>query len=563
MKRNYFSIPFTLLILLTSAGSGLIHSAIHTVTSSSNSETMMRRTMVQNPIRESIKAHISELEGSGTIKMDGEKIIRNPVIIKIYKDGNYDPLWIKTGNRKDLLEVLEGSYFEGLNPGDYHIDYIREHDQKLEQGVRVSEEDYAIADIIMTNAILSFAFHMIQGKVNPIQLDPNWNYSERPLPDDMEFRLEQRLQTGSLKEGAALIRPEILIYGELRSRFARLDSMRKAGIEIQALEYPGNALRLGDSSSAVSTLKEHMTVYSFVFSNTDRDKFDEELEEAVKDFQMVSGLETDGICGKASYKALNISLEERLDMVRVNMERCRWLNNDIPEEFLLVNIADYHLYIVKEREIDYQCRVVVGKEFHETPVFTSHIKYVVFNPTWTVPYSIATKEMLPRLKKDPNYLQDRNMTLLRGKNVVDPSTVDFKQYSQKNFPFTIRQEPGPNNALGLVKFIFPNKYAVYLHDTPSKSYFEKTDRAFSHGCVRVKDPLILAKQLLGDKGYDSKKIAEVIKSKKIQNVYLTRPMPVMLMYWTCYVNKTDGRMYFFRDVYGRDKKLLVQLKQKL
>jgi murein L,D-transpeptidase YcbB/YkuD len=409
---------------------------------------------------------MNELVGSGIIKLGKQKIIRNPVITNVYKDADYNPLWHKTGNQKDLLEILEGSFFEGLNPGDYHIDYIREHMQKLEQGVRVSEEDYAIADIVMTDAILSYAFHMIQGKVNPTQLDPNWNYSERPLPDDVEFRLMQRLHTGTLKEGAARVRPEIPMYAALRRSFARMDSMKQAGIEIQALEYPGTALRLGDSSAAVGALKAHMTVYGFVFGNPDRDKFDEELEEAVKDFQMVSGLEIDGICGKATYKALNIPLDERLDMVRINMERCRWLNNDLPEEFLLVNIADYNLYILKERQIEYQCRVVVGKEIHETPVFTSDIKYVVFNPTWTVPYSIATKETLPRLKKEPNYLQDRNMTLLRGENVVDPSTVDFNQYSQRNFPFTIRQEPGPNNSLGLVKFIFPNKYAVYLHDTP-------------------------------------------------------------------------------------------------
>ena len=218
-------------------------------------------------------------------------------------------------------------------------------------------------------------------------------------------------------------------------------------------------------------------------------------------------------------------------------------------------------YIIKKREIDYQCRVVVGKQYHKTPVFKSDIKYVVFNPTWTVPYSIASKEMLPKLKKDPNYLQNRNMVLLSGDKEVNPSTVDFNQYSQKNFPYTIRQEPGPNNALGLVKFIFPNKYSVYLHDTPSKSKFEKTERAFSHGCVRVKDPLILAEQLLGEKGYDSNKIAEVIKSKETKNVYLSNPMPVMIMYWTCYVN-TEGRIYFFRDIYGRDKKVLKELKKR-
>jgi len=211
------------------------------------------------------------------------------------------------------------------------------------------------------------------------------------------------------------------------------------------------------------------------------------------------------------------------------MERCRWLNNDLPEEFILVNIADFQLYLFRNRIIDYNCRVVVGKEYHETPVFTSNIKYVVFNPTWTVPYSIASKETLPKLKRDPQYLQDRNMTLLRGNKVVDPSTVDFNQYSRSNFPFTIRQEPGPNNALGIVKFIFPNIHNVYLHDTPSKSYFKKGERAYSHGCVRVQNPLVLAEQVLGKQGYDKNKIDSIIKSKKLKNVYLDDQMTVMIM----------------------------------
>lgn len=289
--------------------------------------------------------------------------------------------------------------------------------------------------------------------------------------------------------------------------------------------------------------------------------FDEELHNTVKEFQKHNGLDADGIAGKNTFEILNMTISDRLDILRVNMERCRWLNNDLPEEFLLVNIADFHLYIFKNRQVDYHSRVVVGKEHHETPVFTSSIKYVVFNPTWTMPYSIASKETLPKLKRDPQYLQQRNMTLLRGGKVIDPSTVDFNKYSQKNFPYTIRQEPGSNNALGLVKFIFPNKHAVYLHDTPSKSYFNKTDRAFNHGCVRVQNPLVLAEQLLGDKGYDKKKISEVLKSKKTTNVYLTKALSVMIMYWTCYSDENNNKIYFYRDIYGRDKALLSELKE--
>jgi len=230
-----------------------------------------------------------------------------------------------------------------------------------------------------------------------------------------------------------------------------------------------------------------------------------------------------------------------------------------PREFLLVNIADFHLYIFQDAVIDYTSRVVVGKEHHETPIFTSNIQYVVFNPTWTVPYSIATKETLPRLKRDPDYLSNRNMTLLRNGKEIDPYSIDFSKYSVNNFPFTIRQEPGIYNALGRMKFIFPNKYSVYLHDTPSKSYFEKSERTFSHGCVRVQNPHLLAEQLLGDKGYDQEKIKEVLKTEKETIVHLENKMPVLLMYWTCYENHENGKMYFYKDVYNRDKVILDEL----
>jgi murein L,D-transpeptidase YcbB/YkuD len=513
----------------------------------------------QSSIQESIHKNIDQLEKSESIILGGQKIIGNPVISGMYKNADYNPLWEAAKNRNDLISILDDSYFEGLNPKDYNIDLIKKHDEELENGRTVGAENSAIADIVMTDALLTYAHHMIQGKVNPAKLDPNWNYSQRPLPDSVEFRVMHRLEMQTLKEGVKNIRPELPMYHNLRYWFAKLDSVQKADGDIKQIQYPGAPLRLGDSSEVVGELKMHLSNYANTLSLTHDDVFDEELEVTIKEFQLQNGLDDDGIAGKKTFEILNMSVSVRMDILRVNMERCRWLNNDLPEEFLLVNIADYHLYLFRNRQIDYNCRIVVGKEHHETPVFTSDIKYLVFNPTWTVPYSIASKEILPKLKRDPQYLQDRNMTLLRGDNVLDPSTIDFNEYSRGNFPFTIRQEPGPNNALGIVKFIFPNKYSVYLHDTPSKSYFGKNERAFSHGCVRVQNPLVLAEQLLGKQGYDRNKIDNIIKTKKLQNVNLKEPMPVMIMYWTCYEDREEGKMYFYSDIYGRDKKILSEL----
>lgn len=509
-----------------------------------------------------IHDYVVKLEKSKTIKLNGEKVLGNPVIISLYKDNDYKPLWENVKNRSDLVDILKASYFEGLNPEDYHIEYIQSYAQELANGSELRLKDKAASDLIMTNAMLTYAYHMIQGKVNPTELDPNWNYSKKVLPDSVDFRIMHSLQAQSLKEGAKKIRPEIEIYTKFLNLFAKYDSIQKVNGDIEQIQYPGKALRLGDSSIVVADLKKHLSHFDNTMNSSDDNVFDEDLEAALINFQKFNRLDADGIAGKKTFEMLNLSTSDRLDILRVNMERCRWLNNDLPEEFLLVNIADYNLYILRNKKMDYQCRVVVGKEIHKTPVFTSEIKYIVFNPTWTIPYSIASKETLPKLKSDPQYLQKNNMTLLKGNKVVDPSTIDFNAYTRRNFPFTIRQEPGENNALGQVKFIFPNKHAVYLHDTPSKSFFKKTDRAFSHGCVRVQNPLVLAEELLKNQDYDKEKIDNIVNSKKLQNVNLRKFMPVALMYWTCAENFEDGEMYFKRDIYGRDKAILDGLNEK-
>jgi murein L,D-transpeptidase YcbB/YkuD len=512
-----------------------------------------------SPIQERIKKYCDQLEDSRIVKLEKRKVIGNQVIIGFYESLDYKPLWEKTKNRADLVDILEDSYFEGLDPEDYHFEFIKSYNEEVKSGMEIDPDEKAKADIIMTDALLTYSLHMIQGKVNPAELDPNWNYSENKIPDNVEIKILHRLQAESLKEGIDNIRSQMRMYHQLKYWFARYDSIQKVDGEIKMIQYPGSPLRLGDSSPIVGEIKRSLSNYSNELSYDDDDHFDETLESAIKEFQAENGLKDDGIAGKGTFSAMNIPISERLDIIRINMERCRWVNNHIPQNFILVNIADYNLYLYEDLEIVYRCRVVVGKQHHETPVFNSDIKYVVFNPTWTVPYSISSKEILPKLKKDPSYLQDRNMTLLKGGNEVDPASVDFNKYSKNNFPFTIRQEPGPNNALGMVKFIFPNKHAVYLHDTPSKSYFGKTDRAYSHGCVRVHNPMILAELLLADKGYDQEKIASTLKTKELKNVYLTEPLPVMLMYLTSY--QEDGKIYFYKDVYGRDKMILKELRE--
>jgi len=521
-----------------------------------------KRAEFELKVSEKIKEYTHASLDSTHVSLGIGHVFVSEELTRVYNDVDNKRLWSEEKNRHDLIKIIKGSYYDGLNPEDYHIKAIQQ--LYLEGAEDIESEAIRLAkiDVLMTDAIMLYAFHMIQGKVDPENLDPNWNYSKRDIPDDIDLKLISRLEEQTLADSIKVLRPALPMYSRYRKWFAHYDSLKNNDGKISQLGYPGEPLKLGDSSALVSELKKHLENFDVSGVSNNDGYFDETLEATLIDFQTHFGLTADGVAGESTFEALNTSIHERMNMIRINMERCRWIYNLTPREFLLVNIADFHLYIFRDKVIDYSSRVVVGKEHHETPIFTSNIQYVVFNPTWTVPYSIATKETLPRLKRDPDYLSNRNMTLLRNGKEIDPYSVDFSKYSVNNFPFTIRQEPGIYNALGRMKFIFPNKYSVYLHDTPSKSYFEKSERTFSHGCVRVQNPQFLAEQLLGDKGYDQKKIKEVLKTEKETIVHLENKMPVLLMYWTCYENHENGKMYFYKDVYNRDQKILDELLKK-
>jgi len=283
------------------------------------------------------------------------------------------------------------------------------------------------------------------------------------------------------------------------------------------------------------------------------------LESAVKNFQERHGLDVDGIVGAGTLRALNVPVENRIDQLRVNLERARWVMDGLEDDFVIVNIAGFRVYVFRDRKEVWSTRVMVGKTYRKTPVFRSTMKYVVFNPTWTVPYSIATKDKLPTIQRDPQYLASRNFIVKdRNGDVVDSTSVDWNSLSRRNFPYTLVQQPGTNNALGEIKFMFPNEHAVYLHDTPSKSLFSRSSRTFSSGCVRVEHPFKFAEVLLGPGGWDAERVQAERMRRETKSVFLSKPMPVLLLYWTTEVG-ADGQIRFYEDVYERDQTVLDAL----
>jgi murein L,D-transpeptidase YcbB/YkuD len=309
------------------------------------------------------------------------------------------------------------------------------------------------------------------------------------------------------------------------------------------------------SDARMPALRARLAASGDLDAPGDRDSvvYDPALEAAARRFQGRMGLEPDGVIGAATLAELNASAADRIRQLRVNLDRGRVLLHDLPDKFVVVNIAGYAAYVVEGEKVVWSSRVQVGKPYRRTPLFRSEINYLVLNPTWTVPPGIIKSDILPAAKKDPSSIARKGLKVLdSGGREVAPASVDWSRYSGGHIPYTLRQDPGPKNALGRVKLMFPNPYHVYLHDTPSQDLFNRAERAFSSGCVRVERALELAEIALGDADrWNAASIESVIAGGKLQNVTLKRKLPVLLTYWTAWVD-AEGRLNFRRDLYGQD-----------
>ncbi len=287
--------------------------------------------------------------------------------------------------------------------------------------------------------------------------------------------------------------------------------------------------------------------------------YDDGLVAVVKAFQSRHGLDPDGAVGRATIVALNVPVEARIEEIVVAMERWRWLPDDLGRDHVMVNIAGFELQHVRDGAIVEKMAVVVGKPYSRTPVFSDAIRYAEFNPYWNVPGGIAVKEELPKLKTDPAARAAAGFEAVQGDTVYPLTAIDWRRYGPGNFPFQLRQRPGPENALGRVKFMFPNKFDVYLHDTPSRSLFSRTDRAFSHGCIRLSRPIDFAVDIFGSTpGWDRARIDRTIASGQRTVVNLATPLPIHITYFTAWVDQ--GVPQFRADIYEHDAKLIAALR---
>ena len=498
----------------------------------------------------------------------GKEPIHAAIVLPIfYENRVYQPAWtVRQGPSpkvEALLNAIRGADREGLRPGDYHLGKIEailsELHQLPELGKKPNPHQIVDFDLLLTDAFLIYSSHLISGRTDPEKIHPQWYASRRE--GDLIRLLNHALTTNLIEETLAALLPTYADYEHLRDTLAIYRKFAEAG------GWPtvssGKKLQLGDRSERVIPLRQRLAAEGFL-TNTVADDltlFDTNLDQALKKFQMRNGLETDGILGTNTLQVLNISADQRVRQIVVNMERWRWLPQMLGDRYILVNIAGFNLKVVEQEKPLLDMRVVAGRTYRKTPVFSDKITYLVINPYWGVPNTIAKKDILSKVKRDPKFLINQKFHVYEGwgdkTREIDSNAIDWNTVAAANLRYRFKQDPGPQNALGRIKFMFPNKFDVYLHDTPAKELFVKARRDFSSGCIRIEKPVELAEYLLRNHpDWPPEKIRSTLTGSdvNVQTIKLLEPVNIHILYWTVWVGK-DHHIYFSPDIYDRDNAL--------
>jgi murein L,D-transpeptidase YcbB/YkuD len=501
-----------------------------------------------------LQTQVEALVESGPFEVHGARIAHPKLIHAFYAQRSFRPAWTNARTASELRRAIEDSEADGLDPRDYHRAVL----EQLAAAPAIAAGNastLAAYEILHTDALLRLADHLLFGKVDPTSFDPHWNYGRTREVDDVPNKLELAIASGDIHAEIEKLKPTHRMYRTLKQELARYRLVEVDPGRVTVA--PGKAIEPDTHDERVPSLRARLSLGGDLEAAqaSSSDLYDPALQAAVRRFQERMGLPADGKVGARTIEELNVPLDVRTQQLRINLDRGRILLHDLPDEFVVVNIAAYWIYFVRGQEIVWNARAQVGKTYRQTPTFRSAISYLVLNPTWTVPPGIIRNDILPAARKDPASITRRGLDVLDASgNKVDPQSIDWAKFKSGNIPYTLRQDPGPKNALGRVKFMFPNSYSVYLHDTPASDRFEAADRAFSSGCVRVERPLELTRLLLADPAkWDDDRIGKAIEAGRTQNVTLPDKMPVLLAYWTAWVDP-QGRVNFRRDVYGQDAK---------
>jgi murein L,D-transpeptidase YcbB/YkuD len=502
-----------------------------------------------------LRAALADAARPSFVTSDGEGARLWKLTRAFYERRSHQLAWIDekhpTEHMDALIDALKGADLEGLDPEMYSLSALEARREEAAKGLlrkKGFDPDQAgRLDVFLTYLYMKYASDLADGISDLAQADKAWRIQpERFEPLD---HLERALAESRVGESLQELTPDAPQYKQLRESLA---TYRKAVADGGWPAVPKKLrVKHGQTSDDVLLLAKRLAAsgdYTGNVPDTGALAYDDGIVEAVKRFQRRHGLEDDGNVGPQVIAEMNVPVEKRLEQIRLSLERWRWLPRDLGDPHILVNIPGYLLEVWEHGKVPVRMRVVVGRKDTPTPIFNDRMTHIVFSPYWNVPSSIAQGETLPAVLRDAAFLERNNMELLDAAgNKVDPASTDLSDPTKYRF----RQRPGSNNSLGLVKFMFPNEYSVYLHDTPADSLFARATRSFSHGCVRVEDPVTLAQYLLRDQPeWTKERIDEAMHAGEEKTVKLPGPLPVYLGYWTAWAT-SDG-VYFTRDVYGHD-----------
>ncbi len=504
-----------------------------------------------------VRNRLEALGAMGRLSAAGERIRARNALPDFYLRRGWTPVWLDgrvlSSCARAVVERIRDAGVDALDPADYHLEPLDELLAGLGEG-STDPSELVDLELLLTDAWLTLGSHLLQGRVDPVLLEPEWLANRRNL--DMAATLEEALAGGDPGGFLETLVPAQPGYHRLREELARLRGVAAAGGWGTVAEGP--TLRPGEEDPRVTALRRRLVTGGSLSAEEDAGGrlFDPALAAAVARFQRRHGLEPDSAVGARTVAALNVPVEARIRQLAVNMERWRWLPQELGSTHVRVNIADYRVEVREEGSVALEMRAVVGRTYRQTPMFSGLMTYLVLAPYWHVPPGIAANDKVPELKRNPGYLASQEMTLLdlATNRPVDPASVDFQSLTGAEFNrrYRIRQDPGPLNALGRVKFMFPNRHNVYLHDTPSRELFGRVERAFSSGCIRLERPLELAEYLLaGDPDWPSARIRSVASGAQETTVRLREPVPVHILYWTAFADE-EGTVHFRPDVYDRD-----------
>ncbi|MFW5450172.1 MAG: murein L,D-transpeptidase [Methylophagaceae bacterium] len=461
--------------------------------------------------------------------------------------------WLKqrqlNNHAHDALDFITASTNHGLQPDDYHLSTL----QQLQPSLNNSTAQ--LFDLLLTDGLLKLIHDISVGRLEATAADPQWFIPQKTF-NAKEF-LQQALLSKHLKTELNSLTPNSIEYLKLMEAIARYQRYVDRGGWPEIPETP--LLRPNDTHQNIAAIQARLAFEDKYLAATHHVKsshFDPLMEQAVRRFQQKYSLKVDGIFGSETRHAMNISASERLQQIKITLERHRWMPADLGQRYLMVNLANYTLHGFENGNSKLDMRVIVGRKNRPTPSFVSKMNRLVYNPYWNVPYKLARLDLLPKQQQNPNYfyLKDiRVFTIEHGQKIEhDPYDIDWLSVPQKNFPYVLRQDPGEQNALGRIKFMFPNQWSIYLHDTSHPELFTEVNRSISSGCIRVEDPIALAHFSLAENN-SQQSVLDIITSNKNRGQKLPKPLSIYATYFTVWLD--DNNVRFSPDVYQRDQQL--------